>query len=471
MLKIQKILGKFKAGFATIKLINLALWKIKKLGFEGLLWYSIHPIIDGELWYKKAENLEILESKYFSAVGKNKPNRSLAAQINKLWHKAEILEFTGAFQQAQRIKKEILHTTWEKHNLQVGKFVPPFIDSFWLEAFGHQGFLGVFSLAQSLNIIHPERRTIIDLGHANLKRPVMSEILKDFNLWQNNSNASILNHPNLFCLSEKITMVASPQGFLHISEVTEKTLTLARDISLDIKFSLSEEHKDAARSYLCKLGLPRDAWFVGLHVREGWRMKERNADINTYLEAIKFITSQGGWVVRIGDSSMTPLHGVKNVIELFQATDEYLVMQDFVMTNCKFFIGTTSGPQIFPPIFGVPLLSANIVAVAKNNFSCQAPSIAIPKVWVEMTSNRELSIEESLELGLGFVEISNAQQGKYRTRNNTSDEILSATKEIYSLSNQKDMVMSTRQNSLLVLRKEIGAITYGPFAESFLQNN
>jgi len=165
------------------------------------------------------------------------------------------------------------------------------------------------------------------------------------------------------------------------------------------------------------------------------------------------------------------IQGVKNVIELFQATDEYLVMQDFVMTNCKFFIGTTSGPQIFPPIFGVPLLSANIVAVAKNNFSCQAPSIAIPKVWVEMTSNRELSIEESLELGLGFVEISNAQQGKYRTRNNTSDEILSATKEIYSLSNQKDMVMSTRQNSLLVLRKEIGAITYGPFAESFLQNN
>jgi len=189
MLKIHKILGKFKAAVATIKLVNGALWKIKKLGFEGLLWYSICPITDGELWYEKAENLEILESKYFSAGKKNKPRRSFAGQINKLWHEAEILTNIGAFQQAQKIKKEILQTTWEKYNLQVEKFVPPFIDSFWLEAFGHQGYLGVFSLAQSLNVIHPERRTIIDLGHANLKRPVMSEILKDFNLWQNNSNA------------------------------------------------------------------------------------------------------------------------------------------------------------------------------------------------------------------------------------------------------------------------------------------
>jgi putative glycosyltransferase (TIGR04372 family) len=165
---------------------------------------------------------------------------------------------------------------------------------------------------------------------------------------------------------------------------------------------------------------------------------------------------------------MRSINHLANVIEIFNNSENFLILQDYVLSNSKFFISTTSGPSVFPPLFGVPMLSTNMVAVSKNNFSYLAPSLAIPKVWVERVSKREVSLEDSFELDLGFVENSESKTGAFFTRNNTSDEILAATIEMFSILDGTPSEPSVRQKSLRNLRRESGAVTFGDFAESFL---
>lgn len=467
----MKLLQKFRSVISLIKLVDSYKKRLMIIGREALNWYALSPIVNGELWYPKSEFLEFLELNQFSNIHKQKSSKSYADQIHRLWTKAEILECTGDFHLAQKIKTEILKDSWEKHNLKVGEYVPPFIDSYWLKAFGHQGCLGYFAMAQKFNIIHQSRRTIIDINQAHICRPIMEPILENFEHYKSINGDSIFNHPNLFFLTEKITMLAAKKGFLSLPEMIELTLKAAGEKNAsEILYTLSKENQDMARNLLAKLGLPKEAWFVGLHVRDGWRMNERNSDIESYFSSISHITRLGGWVIRIGDSSMRSINHLANVIEIFNNSENFSILQDYVLSNSKFFISTTSGPSVFPPLFGVPMLSTNMVAVSKNNFSYSylAPSLAIPKVWVERVSNQDVSLEDTFELDLGFVEYPESKTGAFFTRNNTSDEILAATIEMFNVLEGTPSEPSVRQKSLRVLRRESGAVTFGDFAESFL---
>ena len=73
---------------------------------------------------------------------------------------------------------------------------------------------------------------------------------------------------------------------------------------------LSNEKKGA--EFLKKVGLNKNSWFVTLHVREDNNKNTsenfRNSNPFNYIKAIKKITSNGGFVFRMGDknSSMFP---------------------------------------------------------------------------------------------------------------------------------------------------------------------
>ena len=118
---------------------------------------------------------------------------------------------------------------------------------------------------------------------------------------------------------------------------------------------------DHERGWRCLrgLGVSADAWFVGMHVREGRVQGERNADINTYRIAIESIVARGGWVIRMGDPSMTPLPAMPQVIDYAHSKVRSDWMDVFLWARCRFFIGTQSGPAWVPPTFGVPCVITN----------------------------------------------------------------------------------------------------------------
>ena len=51
--------------------------------------------------------------------------------------------------------------------------------------------------------------------------------------------------------------------------------------------------------FMQSFGFTADDWFVSIHIRERNDGSARNSKINNYIEAIREITSKGGWVVRI----------------------------------------------------------------------------------------------------------------------------------------------------------------------------
>ena len=106
--------------------------------------------------------------------------------------------------------------------------------------------------------------------------------------------------------------------------------------------------------------------FVCLHVREGGfkndqnRRPYRNADINNYNDAIKYLIKKGIYVVRLGDITMK-----KNDLqdpmywEYCHSKIKSDLMDLYLIKNCEFYIGMQSGPQDVAMLFDKPTLTLN----------------------------------------------------------------------------------------------------------------
>ncbi len=121
------------------------------------------------------------------------------------------------------------------------------------------------------------------------------------------------------------------------------------------------------------LGLPAEAPFVTLHVRDngsktgswnhsGTSDDYRNADVVTYLEGIELITQLGWYVVRVGDPAMKPLPQRERLIDYAHSQARTNLLDMYLFSQCRFFIGTSSGPILIPQIFGTPRLLSRSLA-------------------------------------------------------------------------------------------------------------
>ncbi|MBT4220022.1 MAG: TIGR04372 family glycosyltransferase, partial [Rhodospirillaceae bacterium] len=138
---------------------------------------------------------------------------------------------------------------------------------------------------------------------------------------------------------------------------------------LDAVLKLKPDHIARGRKRLAEAGVAEDAWFACLHVREtgyfdeetSWsRNRYRNGRIEDYIPAIEAITAAGGWVIRIGDASMTPLPPMERVIDYANSDDLKSDWMDiFLIGGGRFLFGSASGPQGVAPAFGVPVLGTN----------------------------------------------------------------------------------------------------------------
>ena len=165
---------------------------------------------------------------------------------------------------------------------------------------------------------------------------------------------------------------------------------------------LSDEHRKRGRTALGSLGMPADAWFVSLHVREaGYRAEGvpwdynayRNSRIEDYFAAIEAITARGGWVVRIGDASMTPLPPMERVIDYVHSEARADWMDLFCCSQCRFFIGTPSGPDSVAFAFGVPVVNTNWFP--PGYWSKSPRDLFVPKLLRRRESGRYIDIHEA----------------------------------------------------------------------------
>ena len=191
---------------------------------------------------------------------------------------------------------------------------------------------------------------------------------------------------------------------------------------------LSLKDKDRARRELETMGLPRDCWFVTLHVREGGGASRRDGNLDDYLPAIHRITQSGGWVVRIGDPSMTKLADVPNLIDCAHAPRRDW-LDVYALGAARFMIGTNSGPVFVAGTFGVPAILSNWAPIGIK--SLYRNTITLPKRLWSQKHNRLLTADEENEEPFCAAEWTQLlDQQKVRQIPNSAREIVDAVDEM-----------------------------------------
>jgi len=116
-------------------------------------------------------------------------------------------------------------------------------------------------------------------------------------------------------------------------------------------------------------GMKPDDWYVCLHTRDaahylefaGTGQTHRNAPIETTLDAIRMITAQGGWVIKLGGPKSPKLPQLERTIDYALSGFRTDLLDLHLIRHARAFIGTTSGLTNVAISFGIPSAIVNAI--------------------------------------------------------------------------------------------------------------
>ncbi len=201
-------------------------------------------------------------------------------------------------------------------------------------------------------------------------------------------------------------------------------------------FSVSITERQWIREFLSHLGVPKDAWYVCLHVRESGFHKEwnsiypsmRDANIDDYHLAIKAIVKAGGWVLRMGDASMKPLPSMCNVIDYAHSPYKIPEADILLAASCKFIIGTNSGFINVCGMYNVPCLLTNWVPIGWPLWLQH--DLMVPKLFRDKGTGEYLDLRQIFEKNLAFIQNKSDLPSQIELVPNTPEELAQAAEEM-----------------------------------------
>lgn len=386
------------------------------------------------------------------------------------WHEAEKKWNEGAYYESVSQRSEILQEMYEKQGISDPSYFPPFLSRDFGVAFGHVGLMAAHLEASKTGILPPGQR-FLPVTRELSARAITKSILCEYQGVPTENCGEVLDLPSAWHISERLQMLKGVNGFIDLYVMLEKIYSQRKVNKKNPILTLDSSYEEQSRFALKSLGLPDQCWFVSLHVRNaGTPGLRRNQPNESYLSAIRFITSQGGYVIRVGDSSMEPFPKINNFVDLTRRK-EYYWLHSYVLANGDFHIGTTSGPDWIPSLFGVPTLITNTTAIGRNMHSLCDKSRFIPKHII--SNSQKWSFSRILESTEAYAEneIDN-KTARYRLAPNTDVEILQATREIFnSVRGEDNLESHLYMNEINEIRSQLGAVGYGCISESFININ
>lgn len=237
---------------------------------------------------------------------------------------------------------------------------------------------------------------------------------------------------------------------------------------------LSEEDCQWGKEELSRICYRDVDWFVTFHIRTGGDTirSASNSDVRDYISAMKAVVDCGGVAVRIGGEEMPALPKVQGVVDYAQVKPQSPRMNTFLMAECRFFVGTASGPLTVPHTFGVPTLYTNAPAVGLvPDFP---KTLTMPKKYAEESSGRVLHLQELVDSPVAYTVNPLADQ-LLRAIPNTSEELRQGTLEMVNLTASQPLQwpnMSSEQRSIYQnLRQSIGDYSGVRLPGSYISSN
>jgi putative glycosyltransferase (TIGR04372 family) len=196
-----------------------------------------------------------------------------------------------------------------------------------------------------------------------------------------------------------------------------RTYFKRRLIAETVPCRFRDADRDRLEALLCELGLRPGAKLVTLHVRESGfkrglethdrdkvRGRERdkirddstrNATIENCFPAIRHLTDAGYTIVRIGDSSMTPL-SLPSVVDIATLPGRDPALDYYCVSRSEFFIACDSGPWTMSWMMGTPVLTLN-ARHAVPVWPINKRDLVVPKYVREIATGRFLTLRQTCE--------------------------------------------------------------------------
>ncbi len=229
----------------------------------------------------------------------------------------------------------------------------------------------------------------------------------------------------------------------------------------DVKLIFTDEERQLGIKILRDMGVNYpDDWFVCIFARDKAYLKKafpgmswgyhdyRNADIETYNKAIKYIVDKGGFVIRLGSVVENKLkYKHERLIDYPYSEYRSDFMDTFLSAHCKYYLGSLSGCAEIVKIFDIPIAGVNLVPIAHAPWGKN--SIYIPKKLKDNNSNTYISLKDGLvkKIDTIFDGIKLKEIG-YEYEDNSEDEIYDLNREMYNFLFDANLMSIEEKNML-----------------------
>lgn len=312
----------------------------------------------------------------------------------------------------------------------------------WFSPIGHTALIDVYIKAEMLGII-PRKRNFLILTSGYSNKTLINYMGKYIKL----SEASVEElGSSSDLIEENLTTIKNVTGYsFSLYEFCSEVQILWEKKQNAPLLKLDDHHIEEGYNALKKLGFKDGGWFCGLHVRSTASNGDslRNADINTYRNALIEVQQRGGVVLNIGSGNYeSDSLRADGLIDYATSKFKSDRMDVFLLAEGKFLIATGSGPSVVPITFGRPALLTNWGPLCARH--CSKHDILLPKHYWLRSEGRFLSFKERMSGQYGYTDSAKVIFKKNITViDNTSEEISSSVVEMY------DSIFGTSEDRFL----------------------
>ncbi|SLM30913.1 conserved hypothetical protein [Desulfamplus magnetovallimortis] len=244
-------------------------------------------------------------------------------------------------------------------------------------------------------------------------------------------------HPIFKKIIDNSVLKESEFYFGHIHQYTFSKEYNFSSIKINYSFNKKEYHY--GKKQLIKMGI--DSWFVCFHARDPYFLKNqlpgmdfsyhdyRDFDVNDMIPAMEYITRQGGYAIRMGSHTEKLLNSDNPKIIDYANKFRCDFMDIWLLANCKFYIGSDSGIGAVPLMFNKPAGFINMSQI--KDILPEPNCLVIPKL--RNKNGRILCLDEMLMHNFYFSH--EWKENGIQLINNSPEDILDLTKEIYTYYN------------------------------------
>jgi putative glycosyltransferase (TIGR04372 family) len=204
-------------------------------------------------------------------------------------------------------------------------------------------------------------------------------------------------------------------------------------------FNFPAQSNRSFQALKINLGLDDSEWYVCLHNREEGYTKNlieensnsfRNSPINNFNSTINYIYEMGGRVIRMGNKTMTPFPESEGLIDYAHSALRSEENDALLSTNCRFFIGDTSGFKIIASAHGIPVVGVNLAPMGASKI-WGMKDIGVPKLYLSGSDSKPLPFKEIFKLNLAnFYHDKQFKEADIHLKESAEDEILEAVKQM-----------------------------------------